>query len=76
MKSNRAAVVLEMAFRLQEAGFFDETSLRDNLNISRSTFYRSLSDFRCYLIERRPDIELAFSSKKNAYYFRKGGIEK
>lgn len=76
MKSNRAAVVLEMAFRLQEAGFFDETSLRDNLNISRSTFYRSLSDFRCYLIERRPDIELAFSSKKNAYYFRKAGIEK
>ena len=75
MKSNRAAVVLEMAFRLQDDGFFDETSLRDDLNISRSTFYRSLSDFRCYLIERRPDIELAFSAKRNGYYFRKAGDE-
>ena len=71
MKNQRAAVVLEMVFSLQEKGSFAEADIMDGLGISRSTFFRSLSDLRCYLQEQRPYMEIAYDSKKGTYSIRK-----
>ena len=67
MKNGRAAVVLEMLFRIEEKGYFEEHSIRDEMGVSRSTFFRSLSDFRCFLMEHRPHLELVFNDGKDRY---------
>ena len=68
MKNVRAAIVLHMLFALQEKGSFTERETIDGLDISRSTFFRALSDFRCYLMEHRSWESLEFNSEKNNYY--------
>ena len=67
MKIMRTTVVLKMAFSLIEENGFSEASIRDELNIPRSTFFRSLSDLRCFLMELRPYQELKYDEKKKTY---------
>ena len=67
MKIIRTTVVLKMAFSLMEGKGFSEASIRDELNISRSTFFRSLSDLRCYLMEHRPYQELQYDDATKMY---------
>ena len=71
MKNQRTSVVMEMVFSLQEKGSFTESGITSELGISRSTFFRSLSDFRCYLQERRPWLEVEFDSDKGNYTYAK-----
>ena len=68
MKSKRSAISLHMLFSLMEKKSFTAESIMDDLDISRSSFFRALSDFRCYLLEYRPDIELQFDERKDVYY--------
>ena len=67
MKTQRSAIVLHMHYLLIERGFFKENQIRSDLNISRSTFFRALSDFRCYLAENRPSEELLYDSENDSY---------
>ena len=67
MKNKRAYVVLEMFFLTQEKGYFSEAMIVKNLGVSRSTFFKSLSEFRCYLQECRPYYELVYDKEKNVY---------
>lgn len=67
MKIIRTTVVLKMAFSLMEGKNFSEASIRDELNISRSTFFRSLSDLRCFLMECRPFQEIKYDEKLKTY---------
>ena len=67
MKNIRTSVVLEMAFRLLDGQTFTEEAIRNDFSISRSTFYRGLSDVRCYLTEHRPFYELVFDPKAKVY---------
>lgn len=71
MKNQRAAVVLEMVFALQEKGHFTEAGIISELRISRSTFFRCLSDLRCYLQERRPFEEIVYDDTKGVYRLEK-----
>ena len=75
ISNQRVTVVLEMMFSLQECGSFSRTQLMSHLNISRSTFFRALSDLRCYLQEHRPYLELYLDPQNETYVFvdpRKG----
>ena len=69
MKNQRALVVMEMIFSLYENGSFSECDIEMDLNISRSTFYRSLSDLRCFLQERRPYVEVVYDAERQVYAF-------
>ena len=71
MKSKRSAISLHMLFRLMEKKCFTAEKIMEDLDISRSSFFRALSDFRCYLLEYHPDIELEFDGEKNVYYLYK-----
>ena len=71
MKNQRASVVMEMVFSLQEKGYFTELEITSELEISRSTFFRSLSDLRCFLMERRPWLEIDFDSGDGVYRYTK-----
>ena len=71
MKNQRTSVVMEMVFSLQEKGYFTESEITSELGISRSTFFRSLSDLRCYLMERKPWLEVDFDSSKGTYRYAK-----
>jgi len=70
MTNQRVGVVLEMMFSLQENGSFSKTAIMSQLNISRSTFFRSLSDLRCYLQEQRPYLELFLNPDDETYVLR------
>ena len=67
MKNLRATVVLEMVFAIQEKGYFSEDEIVDETGVSRSTFFRCLSDLRCYLQEHRPYMEIVHDPKKETY---------
>ena len=67
ISNQRITVVLEMMFSLQEKGSFSRDELLSGLHISRSTFFRALSDVRCYLQEHRPYLELSLDLGKDAY---------
>lgn len=67
MKSLRASVVLEMVFELFENGFFTEGGIMAKLEVSRSTFFRCLSDVRCYLQEQRPFMEIVYEAQTCQY---------
>lgn len=71
MKNLRTTVVLQMAFSLMEGKGFSEASIRDELNVSRSTFYRSLSDLRCFFMELRPFQEIEYDEGKKVYFLGK-----
>ena len=71
MSSQRVNVVLEMVFDLQEKGYFCKSEIQERFNISRSTFFRSLSDLRCFLLEQRPYIDLEFDPEKDTYVLQK-----
>ena len=70
-KGVRATIVCEMAFELFENGGFTEKGVIEKLEISRTSFFRGLSDFRCYLMEFRPWVELIFDTTKSCYTLRK-----
>lgn len=70
MTNQRVNVVLDMVFSLQENGFFSRKMILEHLNISRSTFFRALSDLRCYLQEQRPYLELELDSERDVYVLR------
>ena len=67
ISNQRVSVVLEMVFSLQEKGSFSKEDIMSRLGISRSTFFRSLSDVRCYLQEHRPYLELSLDMEKENY---------
>ncbi len=58
MKTTRTYTLLLMLFRLSENDSFSEDSIRAELGLSRSSFFRALNDFRCFLQEHRPWQEL------------------
>ena len=68
MKNVRAAIVLYMLYAINEKGKFSERDVIDAMSISRSTFFRALADFRCYLMEYRPWESIEFDSQRNCYY--------
>jgi len=67
MKTNRPTVVLHMAFQITDKGSFQEKQVCTDLAISRSSFFRALSEFRCYLQEHQPWYDLVFDSKDDCY---------
>lgn len=67
MKTNRASLILHMSFCLKDKGHFTETEVIDEFSSSRASFFRALSDFRCYLQEHKPWMELVFDSKTKTY---------
>lgn len=67
MKNRRTEVVLEMMVSLWSKGSFKEGPIKEELSVSRSTFFRGLSDLRCYLAEHRPYVELIYDEEKGAY---------
>ncbi len=70
MKSVRPNIVLYMCYTLQERGYFTEEGICADLRISRSTFFRALSDFRCFEQEYRPFEELCFDPISRKYEVR------
>ena len=68
MKSKRPAISLHMLFQLLDKKAFSAEDVMSELNISRSSFFRALSDFRCYLQEYHPELDLCFDAEKNRYY--------
>jgi len=67
MKTNRALIALHMLFCLQEKGCFSEEQIKDELDVSRSSFFRAISEFRCYLQEYKPYLELIYDEEKGRY---------
>ena len=66
MKTTRTYALITMFFRLVEKGRFTESEICYELEISRASFYRAISDFRCFLAEYRPWQELVSTSR--GYY--------
>lgn len=71
MKTRRTYAVLLMAFLLSEKGFFAKEDITSEMSLVESTFFLALSDFRCFLAEHRPHLELVFSPEKRTYALRK-----
>ena len=71
MKSKRPATSLHMLFRLLDGGSFTEAEIIDVLGLSRPSFFRALSDFRCYLQEHRPQEELVYDKTNKRYKLRR-----
>ena len=71
MKNHRATIVLYMHYALFEKGRFTEEEVRAALDISRSSFFRGLSDFRCFLAENRQWENLVYNSRSKYYYIEK-----
>ena len=71
MKNHRATIVLYMHYALNEKGRFTEDEVRAALDISRSSFFRGLSDFRCFLQENRQWENLVYNSRSKYYYIEK-----
>lgn len=67
MKSTRPAISIHMAFLLIDNQRFFAQEVMDDLNISRSSFFRALSDFRCYLQEHRPSATLDYDEEQGFY---------
>lgn len=67
MKSKRPAISLHMLFTLLERKSFTAEQIMDDLGISRSSFFRALSDFRCYLQEYHPGYEIIASGDACEY---------
>ena len=68
MKSKRSYISLHMLFLLTEKKHMTIEEVLDDLEISRSSFFRALSDFRCYLQEHRPYLELLQDGEQGRYY--------
>ena len=58
-----------MLFCLIDRGFFTEQEIVDEFGLSRPSFFRALSDFRCYLQEHRPQTELVYEKETKHYRF-------
>ena len=71
MKSRRPATSLHMLFALMDHGSFSEEEIMRDLELSRPSFFRALSDFRCYLQEYRPSEELCFDKETKRYRLRR-----
>lgn len=56
-----------MLFCLIDRGFFTEQEIIDAFGLSRPSFFRALSDFRCYLQEYRPQTELVYDKVSKRY---------
>ena len=56
-----------MLFLLTEKKTIKMEEVMDDLEVSRSSFFRALSDFRCYLQEHRPYLELLYDEEKETY---------
>ena len=67
MKSKRSYISLHMLFLLTEKKAIKMEEVMDDLEVSRSSFFRALSDFRCYLQEHRPYLELLYDEEKETY---------
>jgi hypothetical protein len=67
MKTNRASLVLHMSFCLLAKGGFTEKEVIEEFGASRASFFRALSEFRCYLLEHRPWLELVFDAQTRSY---------
>ena len=67
MKSKRSYISLHMLFLLTEKKTIKMEEVMDDLEVSRSSFFRALSDFRCYLQEHRPYLELLYDEEKETY---------
>lgn len=70
MKTVRAGTALLMAFLLEEKGYFTEEEIVEETGVAPSSFFLSLSDFRCFLQEHRPYLELVFDRAKRHYVLR------
>ena len=70
MKTLKAATALHMLFLLLDHGRFTEEEVCCELNLARATFFRALSEFRCYLTEHRYWQELQFNAKEKYYYLK------
>ena len=70
MKTTRAGTALLMAFLLSEKGCFTEEDVVGETNVAQSSFFLALSDFRCFLQEHRPYLELVFDRSKKQYVIR------
>ena len=68
MKSKRPAISLHMLFLLMDRKSFTMEEVVSKLGISRSSFFRALSDFRCYLQEYHPEYDLILDDNKGRYY--------
>ena len=68
MKSARNYILLAMMFALEDKGMFVEKDIMYATGCSRSSFFRALSDLRCYLQEQRPWEELDYDNDRKAYF--------
>ena len=67
MKTTRVATALYMDFLLKEKGSFSKEEVMDATGIAASSFYLALSDFRCFLLEYRPYLELVVVKDSGQY---------
>jgi len=56
-----------MSFCLLTKGEFTEKEVVEEFGTSRASFFRALSEFRCYLLEHRPWLELVFDAQNRSY---------
>ena len=68
MRTNRASLVLHMSFCLLTKEGFTEKEVVEEFSASRASFFRALSEFRCYLQEHRPWLELVFDNRMKLYH--------
>lgn len=71
MRMTRSYAVLKILFDIKDKGSFTEKDVVQSLSISRSTFFRALIEFRCYLTEHRPWEELVFDQENQAYRLKR-----
>lgn len=69
MKCRRISVALFIYECLLAGQTVRGSEVRDELDVSISTFRRAISDVRCFLMERHPDRELIYEKLHDAYRF-------
>ena len=67
MKTIRIETALLMYHLLNTQGSFSREDIMSKLEISKSSFNRAISDFRCYLMDIEPDKELIYLQDTSVY---------
>lgn len=67
MKSIRIQIVLIMAMLLNKRGSFTEADVYNEIDISKSSFNRAISDYRSFLIEHNNGLDLMFDGRNKCY---------
>ena len=71
----KSEIVLFMFYHLLQFNELTKSDVMEEFKITTLTFARYLSDIRCFLIEKVPELEVVYDKVTDKYLLKKSGID-